>query len=80
VVSTKYVPISRHCASPKMVIFLNQMPDMSKLSKDRYVILEITKDMCKVWEPELDDELAPEPEELCQHGITQCVICSMFGK
>jgi len=42
-------------------------------------MLDITKQMCALWEPELDDELAPEPL-LCQHDITDCIICAIFDK
>lgn len=43
VVSTKYTPVLKRFHSPHIVVSMNEMPDLTKLSADRYDIMEITK-------------------------------------
>lgn len=39
--NTKYVPRVKMFKRPKVVVFMNELPDMTKLSEDRYDIFEI---------------------------------------
>lgn len=41
VTSTKYQVVDKFCANVKVIVFMNQKPDMTKLSEDRYAILNI---------------------------------------
>ncbi len=59
VFSTKYEPRIKRFAPPHLVVMMNEQPDMSKLSNDRYTIIDTSRTYVVNEPPELE---VPMPE------------------
>lgn len=55
VFSTKYESRTKRLGKCHVVVFMNQLPDDTKLSKDRYTIIEITRALLRMDDPDTLD-------------------------